>query len=94
METWHEGRLSDKLYSTLRISAGNIMLSACKRSEDGTGMILRLYATDGKETPVTVSGDLVRLPLDVTFSPRSMRTYYLTDDSNTWKEVLITEYDM
>ena len=49
---------------------------------------------DAQQSVVTVSGDLVRLPLDVTFSPRSMRTYYLTDDSNTWKEVLITEYDM
>jgi len=70
------------------------MLSACKRSEDGTGLILRLYETDGKETPVTVSGDLVRVPLEVTFTPWSMRTYYLGDDAQEWKEVLITEYDM
>jgi alpha-mannosidase len=93
-ETWHEGRLSPQPYSALNISADNIMLSACKRSEDGTGLVLRLYETDGKETPVTVSGDLVDIPLEVTFSPWSMRTYFLADGAAEWKEVLITEFDM
>ena len=93
-ETWHEGRLSPQPYSALNISADNIMLSACKRSEDGTGLVLRLYETDGKETPVTVSGDLVDIPLEVTFSPWSMRTYFLADGAAQWKEVLITEFDM
>ena len=76
------------------ISADNVMLSACKRSEDGTGLILRLYETDGKQTPVTVSGDLVAVPLEATFSPWSMRTYFLADGAKAWKEVLITEYDI
>ncbi len=93
-ETWHTGKLSGKPYGAMEISADNIMLSACKKSEDGTGIILRLYETDGKETPVTISGDLIKTPLEVTFSPWSMRTYYLADNSEEWKEVLITEYDM
>ena len=94
IETWHPGSLTGDPYGAIQISADNVMLSACKRSEDGTGLILRLYETDGKETPVTVSGDLLATPLEVTFSPWSMRTYYLADGAAEWKEVLITEYDM
>ena len=94
IETWHPGRLSDRPYGSIHISADNVMLSACKRSEDGTGLVLRLYETDGVETPVTISGDLLPVSLDVTFTPYSMRTYYLADGAAAWKEVLITEYDM
>lgn len=90
----HKGTLSPKPYSALSVSAENIMLSACKRSEDGTGMILRLYETEGKETPVTVSGDLLPVPLSVTFTPYSVNTYYLKDGADAWAEVLLTEYSM
>ncbi len=94
IETWHDGKLTDKPYGGLKISADNIMLSACKRSEDGKGIILRLYETDGKQTPVTVCGDLIRKPLNVTFSPWSMRTYFLADNGDEWEEVLLSEYGM
>ena len=94
IETWHPGSLTGDPYGAIQISADNVMLSACKRSEDGTGLILRLYETDGKETPVTVSGDLVAVPLEVTFTPWSMRTYFLADGAKAWREVLITEYDI
>lgn len=94
LETWHGGTLSDQPYRSLHISADNIMLSACKRSEDGTGLVLRMYEVDGKHTPVTISGDMLPVPLNVTFTPWSMRTYYLADGADDWKEVLITEYDL
>ncbi len=93
-ETRHDGKLSDKPYSALKISASNIMLSACKRSEDGKGTVIRLYETDGRETDVTITGDIVSVPLNTTFSPWSMRTYFLADNCNEWKEVLLTEYDI
>lgn len=94
LNTLHAGPLSDRPYSALQISASNVMLSACKRSEDGSGMILRLYETDGLETPVTVSGDLMRVPLQTVFTPWSVCTFYLADDASEWKEVLLTEYDL
>ncbi|MBR4888998.1 MAG: alpha-mannosidase [Clostridia bacterium] len=94
IETWHEGKLADTPYSGLCIDAENIVLSAIKRSEDGTGLVLRLYETDGKETPVTVFGDLLPAPLSVTFSPWSMRTYLLKDGESAWKEVLLSEFEM
>ena len=69
------------------------MLSACKRSEDNTGLVLRLYETDGRRTDVIVSGDILPVPLEVTFSPYSVNTYFLEDGSEHWKEVLLTEYE-
>ena len=94
IETWHQGKLTEQTYEALNISRENIMLSACKRSEDGTGLILRLYETDGVETGVTVSGDLLPVPLEAVFTPFSVNTYYLRDGAAEWKEVLLTEYDM
>ena len=70
------------------------MLSACKRREDGKALVLRLYETEGRETPVTVSGDLLPVPLKVTFTPWSVNTYYLEDGAAQWKEVLLTEFDL
>ena len=93
IETWHQGKLTEQTYEALNISRENIMLSACKRSEDGTGLILRLYETDGVETGVTVSGDLLPVPLTTVFTPYSVNTYYLADGADVWKEVLLTEYD-
>ncbi len=94
METWHEGKLTNRPYTSLAISADNIMLSAVKRSEDGKGMVIRLYETDGKETAVTVSGDMLPTALAATFTPYSVRTFYLADGEQEWKEVLFSELDM
>ena len=84
----------DKVYKALDISADNIVLSALKRSEDGKGLVIRLYETDGKETPVTIKGDVLPAELNTTFTPYSVNTYYLADGSNEWKEVLFSELDM
>ncbi len=94
IETWHDGKLSDKPYSGMVIDQPNVMLSACKRSEDGTGMIVRLYETTGKEANVTVTGDVLPVALKDTITPWSVKTYYLADGATEWKEVLLTEYDM
>lgn len=92
IENWHEGAISEKVLAGLRIDQENVVLSACKRSEDDTGYILRLYEVDGKETEVTVSGCLCQIPLRATFTPYSMMTFFLKDGAETWEEVLLTEY--
>lgn len=94
IENWHRGYLHDKVYEGLHISHDNIMLSACKHSEDGNGLVLRLYETDGIQTDVTVSGGILPVPLKATFTPYSVNTYYLANGAEEWKEVLITEYDL
>ncbi|MBQ2277628.1 MAG: hypothetical protein II333_03585, partial [Clostridia bacterium] len=59
IENWHEGKLSVQPYAGISIDCDNVMLSALKRSEDGTGTIVRLYEIAGKEADVTVTGDVI-----------------------------------
>ena len=94
IENRHEGTLTAKRYSGLRISADNVMLSAVKRSEDGTGLVVRVYETGGQEAAYTISGDMLPVPLCDTITPWSVKTWYLADGETAWKEVLLTEYDM
>lgn len=94
IETWHDGSLKALNYEGIHIDKENIMLSACKRSEDGKGLVVRLYETDGLHTDVAVTGDILAAPLNATFTPYSINTYYLEDGSKEWKEVLLTEYEM
>ena len=92
IETWHTGKYSDAPYAGMHIDCDNILLSAIKRSEDGTGLVVRLYETDGKEAKVTVSGDLLPVALTDTITPWSVETYYLRDGASAWEKVLLTEY--
>ena len=92
IENWHQGTLQEKQMEGLRIDRENIMLSACKRSEDDTGYILRLYEVDGKSTAATVTGCLFSVPLRAEFAPYSMMTFFLRDGAECWEEVLLTEY--
>lgn len=92
IETWHGGPLAAPALEGLHISRDNIQLSACKPSEDGTGLVLRLYETDGRDTDVTVSGPLLPVPLHARFTPFSVNTYLLRNGESRWQEVLLTEY--
>ncbi len=92
MENNHKGSLPLN-YCGIHVSADNVIVGAYKRSEDGTGVILRAYETDGKEAEVTVSGDILSAPLTAKFTPYSINTYYLQDGSDFWKEVMMTEFD-
>lgn len=94
IETWHSGTLTSPSLEGLRVSEENIQLSACKPSEDGMGMVLRLYETDSKETDVTVSGTVLRVPLTARFTPYSVNKYFLKDGEDVWREVLLTEYNI
>ena len=93
-ETWHEGSLTSHPYGAISVSEENIMLSALKRSEDGKGLVIRLYETDGVKTDVSVSGDILPSPLSACFNPWEMKTFFLEDGKTQWKEVLLTEFDM
>ncbi len=92
MDTWHDGVLDCKPYSAMSTDCENIFASAVKRSEDNTGLIIRVYEAEGKETKFTVSGDLLPLPICDTITPWSVETYYLSDGAKTWQKVLFTEY--
>ncbi len=94
IETWHEGKLSDKPFAGINIDKDNVMLSAIKRSEDNTGLIVRVYEITGKAADFTVSGAIIPVALTDKITPWSVQTYYLADGASEWKEVLLTEFDM
>ena len=89
VETWHEGTLPS-VGSALEVSAENVILSAFKVAEDGDGLVLRLWETEGRETPVTVSGPALPAPLTYIAPPHAIRTFRLGKDG--WEEVLFTEW--
>lgn len=93
IETWHGGGLSDSPYSGISVDCDNVMVSALKRREDGTGLIVRLYEIAGKTASVTVNGDVLPTPIKDIITPWSVKTYSLSDGESEWKEVLLTEYD-
>lgn len=93
IETWHNGGLSDSPYSGISVDCDNVMVSALKRREDGTGLIVRLYEIAGKTASVTVDGDVLPTPIKDIITPWSVKTYSLSDGESEWKEVLLTEYD-
>ena len=94
IETWHEGKLSDKPFAGINIDKDNVILSAIKRSEDNTGLIVRVYEVTGKAVDFTVSGAVIPVALTSKITPWSVQTYYLADGATEWKEVLLTEFDM
>lgn len=93
IETWHNGKLQNKTYEGIRIDQPNVMLSAIKYSEDGKGLILRVYETCGKACEFAVNGDLLPVELKAAITPWSVQTYYLEKGSLEWKEVLLTEFE-
>ena len=93
IENWHTGKLSDKVFGGISVDCDNVVVSALKRAEDGKGLVIRLYETDGTGADVTVSGAALPAALQTTITPFAFETFYLGDGETEWKKVLLTEYD-
>jgi len=93
VENNHPGILPEKICG-LNCDSENVIVTAFKRSEDGTGIVIRAYETEGRTTTVHMTGLCLPVPLTAEFKPYSIQTYYLADGAESWKEVLITEFDM
>ena len=91
-ENNHEGHLPTD-FRGLTVSKDNVVLSALKRSEDGTGTVIRLYETDGVDTEVTVEGPMLPATLKTAIGHFAVDTYLLKDGETEWKKVLFTEYE-
>jgi alpha-mannosidase len=88
LENHHEGGLPLVLQG-IDVGADNIVVSAVKRSEDGTGYVVRAYECEGIETETMI--ELSGLPeLCASFGAYEVKTYFLKDGE--WTEVLFTEY--
>jgi len=75
METFHKGELPT-CFSGISVSHSNISVTAIKMSEDGEGIILRLYETDGRDTRATVR--LFDREIECDLPHNSIKTYLVT----------------
>jgi alpha-mannosidase len=92
LDTWHEGSLPNDRLGGLNISAPNVIVSAVKRSEDGTGTILRVYETNGITTDFTATGHALPCDLNAKIESYSVQTWFCADGTSNWNQVLFTEY--
>lgn len=92
MENNHNGILPTQ-YSGYTCSTENIILSAIKPAEDGEGIVLRAYETNGREVDVTFTGSMLPAILKAHFGAFGVNTYYYSFRTKQWKEVLMTEYE-
>ncbi len=94
IENWHPGKIADKVFGGITVDCDNVVVSALKRAEDGKGLVIRIYETDGREADVTVSGAVLPVAIKTKITPYAFETFYLGDGTDEWKRVLLTEYDM
>ena len=89
LENHHEGKLP-LTYKGISVSEENIVISALKKSEDGTGYVLRAYECAGRQTAVQI--DCTNLAkVEAAFSPYEIKTFFVRDNGQI-EEVLFTEY--
>ena len=90
LENHHNGILP-LTYKGMEVGAENVIISAVKKSEDGTGYIVRAYEVSGVPTKTTLRvGDLPVLTAN--FGAYEVKTFFLKNKA--WEEVLFTEYQM
>jgi len=95
LENRHPGPLPEQ-FSGLACAAANITVSALKLAEDGDGMILRAVETDGRSCTGRFTGPVIggaAQQIEVPFAAHEIKTLRL-DGRGSWKEVLITEFDI
>ncbi len=65
----------------MRFTADNILMTALKLCEDGSGdVILRCHETKGKETHCAVFCDLVEASFRTYFEPNEIKTFRINKD--------------
>ncbi len=90
LENHHNGALP-LTYKGIEVDAENLVVSAVKKSEDGTGYVVRAYECEGKTTTASIRiGDLPVLTGN--FGAYEVKTFFLKGEA--WQEVLFTEYNM
>ena len=89
----HPGTLSPVTggKALLSIDAPNVRLGALKRQEDGGGLVLRLYETDGAAAAATVT--ILDVPYAVTLRPWQIATYRYDGSTLIPTDLLERPYD-
>jgi alpha-mannosidase len=89
LENHHQGVLPLS-YEGICVDKENIVVSAVKQSEDGTGYVVRAYECDGKATETKIDCKQLGV-IETAFTPYEVKTFFIDLDKNA-KEVLFTEY--
>lgn len=90
-ETHHEGPLGTG-FEGIRISAENCMAEAIKYAEDGSGTVIRLYETAGKQTAdVKIELPLLNTAFNASFNPQEIKTFLINEKTGEIKEVNFLE---
>lgn len=92
IENNHSGTLPISL-SGIEIDKENVILTALKGAEDGSGIIARISEICGKDCEVTLSGPVLPAKLTVKIGKWSTDTYLLRQNETEWMPVLYTEYE-
>jgi alpha-mannosidase len=88
LETFHKGILPMD-YTGIEIDRENIILTACKASEEGNGTVLRLYEGTGTEISVSVNAPVIGARFDAVFSPFEIKTFLVDKQGNVTETNLL-----
>jgi len=79
--------------SFLGVSQPNVIVSVLKKAEDGNGLIVRCYETDGKNTAITIqSPDVIRNASRVSIIEEQLTNNSLPFEKNKVKDVSIGKF--
>lgn len=91
VETYHAGPLG-AVSEGIIIGADNVSVGALKRSEDGTGHVMRFTETKGMSAQTEVDLKLVGRKFPLALMPWELKTVFIPDDpKQDVQEILITE---
>jgi alpha-mannosidase len=92
VESFHPGPLPQR-DSYLEVEGEGVVVSALKRAEDGNGVIVRLFETDGRGARAQVHLRAWDRTLDVDLGPSEIKTILVPDDgSEPVREVNLIEW--
>lgn len=90
-ETHHDGPLATG-FEGIKISADNCVAEAIKQSEDGSGTIIRLYETAGRQTDVKIEIPMLNTTFSTSFKPQEIKTFLIVEEDGEVKEVSFLEW--
>ncbi|MBP9989433.1 MAG: alpha-mannosidase [Ruminococcus sp.] len=89
-ETHHGGELPP-VYSGLTVNCDNVIVSAIKLAENGSGYIIRAYECGGENAEAEFDFKLLNRKFSFNFAPQEIKTIFIPLSDGNVEEVLITE---
>ncbi len=92
VESYHKGKGKPQSDSFLQISADNIIATAFKLCEDGSGdTILRCFETKGQKTRTNIICDMIEAGFRADFMPHEIKTFRIHASDSSVEEVNFLE---